>query len=119
MAWAKRRRSGSDSDAFSSEASRVAAEMDSRLAAATSRVPYFAAMISPCSVMRMRPRTVPCGWARMAAKDEPPPRPTAPPRPWKICIGVAERSNTECRERVAWCSSQTEVRYPPSLLESE
>ena len=35
--------------------------IDSRLAAAASRVPYLAAITSPCSVMRMRPCTVPCG----------------------------------------------------------
>ncbi len=81
MAAANRTRLSLGTEALSSDASNVAAVMDSRLAAALSRVPYLAAMISPCSVIRMRPRTVPCGWARMAANDEPPPRPTAPPRP--------------------------------------
>src|ERR1700732_1767658 len=67
MAGAKRARLSPDSESFSSDASTVAAVIASRFAAALSRVPYLAAMISPCSVMRMRPRTVPCGWARTAA----------------------------------------------------
>jgi hypothetical protein len=71
----------------SSEASNVAEAMVSRLATALSTVPYFAAMTSPCSVMRIRPLTVPCGCAWMAPKAEPPPRPTAPPRPWKQLHG--------------------------------
>ena len=45
----------SDTEAFSSDASSVAAVIASRFAAALSRVPYLAAMTSPCSVMRMRP----------------------------------------------------------------
>jgi hypothetical protein len=57
-------------------------------------VPYFAAITSPCSVMRMRPCTVPAGCARIAAKALPPPRPTAPPRPWNNCIDVSAASNT-------------------------
>jgi len=61
--------------------SKVADAMASRLVAALSRVPYLAAITSPCSVMRMRPFTVPGGCARIAAKLEPPPRPTAPPPP--------------------------------------
>ena len=69
MADAKRARLSLDSESFSSDASTVAAVMASRFAAALSRVPYLAAMISPCSVIRMRPRTVPCGWARIAANE--------------------------------------------------
>lgn len=47
MAAAKRRPLSPDNEAFSSEASRVAAVIDSRLVAALSQVPYLAAMISP------------------------------------------------------------------------
>ena len=86
----------------SSEASSVAAAMDSRFVAALSRLPYLAAMISPCSVMRMRPCTVPRGCARIASKAGPPPRPTEPPRPWKICIRTPASANTAASARVAW-----------------
>src|SRR5690349_21257158 len=101
------------------DASNVAAHMDSRLLSAFSRDPYLAAMTSPCSVMRMRPCTVPAGCAWMAANDDPPPRPTAPPRPWKFCIGVAAAAKTSANARVAWFRLHTDVTYPPSLLESE
>jgi apolipoprotein N-acyltransferase len=53
--------------------------MVSRLVSATAGVPYLDAMTSPCSVMRMRPATVPCGWARMASNAGPPPRPLVLP----------------------------------------
>ena len=48
----------------------------------------FADSISPCSVTFSRPATVPGGWARIAMLLGPPPRPTAPPRPWKNCHGT-------------------------------
>ena len=57
--------------------------MVSRLARPISGSPYFDATTSPCSVMRMPVCDAPTGRARMASKLEPPPRPTAPPRPWK------------------------------------
>ena len=50
---------------------------------AISGTEYFAESTSPCSVIFMRPATVPGGWAWMATLAGPPPRPTAPPRPWK------------------------------------
>ena len=43
----------------------------------------FADSTSPCSVIFMRPATVPGGCAWIARLAGPPPRPTAPPRPWK------------------------------------
>ena len=40
-------------------------------------------MTSPCSVIRIRPRSEPRGWARIARCVRPPPRDGEPPRPWK------------------------------------
>ncbi len=94
----------------SSDASSVAAAMASRFAAALSGVPYLAAITSPCSVMRRRPCTVPAGCAQMAANAGPPPRPTEPPRPWKICMATPTSSNTAASARVAWLRLHTEVR---------
>ncbi len=111
MAVAKRATvASSDTEVGSSDASRVAAVMASRFAAALSGVPYLAAMTSPCSVMRMRPCTVPGGCARIALKDEPPPRPTAPPRPWKICMRICASANTRASARVAQLRLHTDVR---------
>ena len=84
--------------------------MASRLVIAESRVPYLPAITSPCSVMRMRPCTVPCGWARIAANALPPPRPTAPPRPWKSCIRTPASSKTGRKALDALDSDQVEVR---------
>ena len=50
---------------------------------AISATEYLAASTSPCSVIFSRPATVPGGWARIATFVGPPPRPSAPPRPWK------------------------------------
>src|SRR5258705_188187 len=63
MAAAKCAASAAEAADFSRDASSVADVMASRFAAALSRVPYLAAMTSPCSVMRMRACTVPVGWA--------------------------------------------------------
>ena len=65
------------------EASRVAARNCSRWYTAFCREPYLLAITSPCSVSLMRPLTLPGGWARIARRVFPPPRPMAPPRPWK------------------------------------
>ena len=53
----------------------------SRLRRPSSGSEYLLAMISPCSVMRRPPVTLPAGCARIASKLGPPPRPTVPPRP--------------------------------------
>ena len=68
IAAAKRCASAGASISGSRLASRVALVIASRLVIATSRVPNLAAITSPCSVMRMRPCTVPAGCARIAAK---------------------------------------------------
>ena len=94
----------------SSVASSVADAIASRFAIAPSRVPYLPAITSPCSVMRMRAPTVPGGCARIAAKEEPPPRPTAPPRPWNSCILTPAASNTGRSASDAFDSAQVEVR---------
>ncbi len=59
----------------------LAASSSSRCA--ISGTAYLAVSTSPCSVIFRRPRTVPGGSARIAPLVGPPPRPTAPPRPWK------------------------------------
>ena len=76
---------------------RAAAAMVSSLISPPSGWPYLEATTSPCSVMRIPRRTAPSGWARMASKLEPPPRPTAPPRPWKKRMSIprlAARANS-------------------------
>ena len=50
----------------------------------------------------------------MAEKLDPPPRPTAPPRPWNSCMWAFPAANTSASARLAWCRLHTEVRYPPS-----
>ncbi len=76
-------------------ASIVAATSASRLRRPSSGSEYLLAMISPCSVTRSPPVTLPAGCARIASYDGPPPRPTVPPRPWN------RRSLTPCsRERL-------------------
>ncbi len=59
----------------------LAASSSSRWA--ISGTEYLAVSTSPCSVIFSRPSTVPGGSARIAPLVGPPPRPTAPPRPWK------------------------------------
>ena len=56
-------------------------------------------MISPCSVIRSPPPTLPGGCARIASNDGPPPRPTVPPRPWKsrsVTRGRGEHGGEPC-----------------------
>ncbi len=100
-------------------ASSIAAVVVSRFSRPIAGSAYLLATTSPCSVMRMRPATVPAGWARIASKLEPPPRPTAPPRPWKNCSATPASATTPFSSRCASCSDQIEVRYEPSLFESE
>ena len=60
------------------------ASVTSSVRSATGSSPNCCEMISPCSVILMRPFTVPGGSAASARyTGEPPPRPTLPPRPWK------------------------------------
>ena len=49
---------------------------------------------SPCSVIFMRPATVPGGCAWIARLAGPPPRPSAPPRPWKKTHATPWRSSS-------------------------
>ena len=76
-------RSGSIGAASSSERTSTALPVSSSSRWAISSTAYLAARTSPCSVIFSRPSTVPRGRARMATLVGPPPRPTAPPRPWK------------------------------------
>ena len=99
-----------DSRGGSRLASNAADAIASRFVAALSRVPYFAAITSPCSVIRIRPCTVPVGCARIAANAEPPPRPTAPPRPWNSCMPTPAFSNTGFSAVDAFERLQVEVR---------
>ena len=65
-AWYGRRRARR-APAARHVASSVAATSVSRFWRARSASAYLAAMISPCSVMRSRPATLPGGWARIAS----------------------------------------------------
>jgi len=49
---------------------------------------YFDASTSPCSVILIRPWILRPGCARIASYVGPPPRPTEPPRPWKIRTAI-------------------------------
>ena len=81
--------------------------------------PNLACTISPCSVMRRLPCTLPGGWLWIARCIGPPPRPMEPPRPWNSV------SRTPCALHTATISSwqvysaQAAARRPASLPESE
>ena len=81
----------------------------SRLARPTSGWPYLLATTSPCSVMRRPGATAPQGRAWMASKLDPPPRPTAPPRPWKKRVLIPCRSPSAVSRAMAVRISQVEV----------
>src|SRR5690606_39040637 len=99
--------------------SSVAATSNSRCQRPTSACLYLIGMLSPCSVRRSWPATVPGGCARIASKLDPPPRHTEPPRPWNRRSRTPRALNTSTSSRSAWYSVQFEVRKPPSLLLSE
>ena len=90
------------------------------------RVGVVAAMTSPCSVSFRRPSSDPGGWPRIARFMGPPPRPMAPPRPWKsVSSSRARRATVDQRGlgRVAAsrppravpipCSSRSSRASPP------
>ncbi len=62
--------------------------------------PYLAKMTSPCSVTLNRPSTDPGAWASTARQAGPPPRPSAPPRPWnrvsRMSRSAAHRASRSC-----------------------
>ena len=102
-----------------SDASSSAAASSSRCERPMRGSAYLAWMISPCSVRRSCPRTLPGGCARIASKLGPPPRPTVPPRPWnrRSCTPCSPASRTSCC--VVWYRFHCDARKPPSLLLSE
>ncbi len=83
--------------------------MVSRLARPTSGWPYLLATTSPCSVMRTPASTAPAGSDRMASKLEPPPRPTAPPRPWKKRTRMSRLRTVSTSRAMAVRIAQVEV----------
>ena len=55
-------------------------------------------MTSPCSVSLSRASTEPGAWPRIARFVGPPPRPSAPPRPWKrVSVDAARRGRLDQR----------------------
>ena len=104
--WPRARRSRGDNrrarspmpSASARLASIVAATSASRLRRPSSGSEYLLAMISPCSVTRRPPVTLPAGCARIASYDGPPPRPTVPPRPWnrRSLTPCAANASTRC-----------------------
>ena len=88
--WGSREESGGGSSVDTSTALPVSSS--SRWAISGSE--NFADSTSPCSVIFIRPATVPGGWAWMARLAGPPPRPRAPPRPWKNTQRTPNRSSS-------------------------
>ena len=86
----------------------------------TIRVTEQGEMISPCSVIFTRPRTVPGGSAASArSTGEPPPRPTLPPRPWNRRSSTPAWSQTAVSASCPRYSAQLLARMPASFPESE
>ncbi len=102
-----------------SDASSTAVVYSSRLRTARPGSPNFAWIISPCSVTRRRPATLPGGCARMAWWVGPPPRPTVPPRPWKSVTFTPWRSHAATMSSWPRYSAQAAASRPASLAESE
>ena len=81
--------------------------------------PYRAKITSPCSVTLNDPLTEPGAWASTARPAGPPPRPSAPPRPWnKVSRTPCAAAQSASR---AWVSNSRRVALagPSSLAESE
>ncbi len=74
---------GSGSVPGSTVAWMTAETVSSSERSASRRSENLAVMTSPCSVILIRPPTVPGGCARMKRSAGPPPRECEPPRPWK------------------------------------
>ena len=102
-----------------SPASNTAPVTSSRVRSAMPRRPYLAWMISPCSVKRSRPFTVPGGEASTPSRGLEPPRPTVPPRPWKNVRSTPAARADAVRAACARYSAQREAAMPASLLLSE
>src|SRR5690606_14676863 len=73
-------------------------------------VEYRLEMTSPCSVILIRPCTVLRGNARIALFVGPPPRPTAPPRPWKNMYGTPRLSSSAESSSCALYRPQLDAR---------
>ncbi len=101
------------------DASSTAEVTCSRWRRAITWCPYLAKITSPCSVTLNRPSTEPGAWASTARPAGPPPRPSAPPRPWKR-VSVTSRSAAHRTSR-SWASNNRSVALtgPSSLAESE
>ena len=82
-------------------------------------LPYRAKITSPCSVTLNRPSTEPGAWASTARPAGPPPRPSAPPRPWnrvsRTAWSAAQRASRACTSN----SRSVALTGPSSLAESE
>ncbi|MEJ2276118.1 MAG: hypothetical protein P8Y01_16425 [Woeseiaceae bacterium] len=83
------------------------------------RKPYFSLMISPCSVTRRRPLTVPGGAPSTAVCVLLPPRLTDPPRPWNSVNSMSSLSIAWTSISWAFWMAQRDEAMPPSLLLSE
>ena len=80
--------------------------------------PYRAKITSPCSVTLNDPLTEPGAWASTAAAG-PPPRPSAPPRPWnRVSRMSCAAAHSVSRAWVSY-SRRVALAGPSSLAESE
>ena len=100
-------------------ASSVAAATCSMWRAAITGSPYRAKMTSPCSVSLNRPSTEPGGWASRARLAGPPPRPSAPPRPWNSVSTMSCRFAQSVMRRCAASRVSVAETGPTSFDESE
>jgi hypothetical protein len=81
--------------------------------------PYLAKITSPCSVTLNRPFTEPGAWASTARPAGPPPRPSAPPRPWNRVSRIPRRAAQAVIRCWAAYSRRVAGTGPSSLAESE
>ena len=101
------------------EASSTAEVTCSRCRRAITGWPYRAKITSPCSVTLNRSATEPGAWASTARPVGPPPRPSAPPRPWNM---VSRMSLASAQAAISACASNSRrvaLAGPSSLAESE
>src|SRR5258708_37684360 len=80
---------------------------------------YRAKTTSPCSVTLKWPAIEPGAWARIARFAGPPPRPSAPPRPWNR-VNRTPRLAAQ-RTSCAWASYKARLADPgpTSLVDPE
>ncbi|BAD73102.1 unknown protein [Oryza sativa Japonica Group] len=119
MSSSRRRHSGFGDTGGFMPCSRVAAVNLCSVRKQRFSSPNDFSMTSPWTVTRSEPLTVFGGWDRMARWLGPPPRPTVPPRPWKMVSFTPCRSATPTISSWALYSCHAADSRPASLPESE